>query len=276
MTIATTPPRRSHVARFVLFGLVAAARTGGGCASYTTPGRAADLRTFGVEPAARDELSDPSVIRAIDKRPLAAFPTGIAVARVQAPGYRSHTTEGWGTGRYSIVTPRDIEKPEQVERLARLPLVSGIAPLNRLLLPPQLETDLELRQAAAALHADMLLVYTLDTTFVVEDKAAPLTVITLGLSPNQQARVVTTASAVLMDTRNGYVYGVAEASEKDNRLASGWTSGDAVDESRRRAETKASEKLIGELETMWGGVVRTYAGGGGGGATRPPVVVEPR
>ena len=268
MTPLTTPLHCFRLSQFVLLGLFAVA-LGTGCASYATPGRAADLRTFGVDPAARDALSDSSILLETDKRPLAAFPTGIAVARVQAPGYRSHTAEGWGTGRYSIVTTRDIEKPEQVERLARLPLVTGIAPLNRLLLPPQLQTDLDLRQAAAALHADMLLVYTIDTTFRVEDKAAPLTVITLGLSPNQQARVVTTASAVLLDTHNGYVYGVAEATEQDTRLASAWTNRDAVDESRRRAETKAFDKLVGEIETMWGGVVRGYATGGGASAPAP-------
>jgi hypothetical protein len=249
-----------------------------GCASYTTPGRGANLEAFGVggDAAAatatdrRDALSDRSVVQAAGKRPLATFPTGIAVARVQAPGYQSRTAQGFGTGRYSVVTTRDIEKPEQIQRLAGLPLVTGIAPLNRLLLPSELNGDLELRQAAGTLHADMLLIYTIDTQFVVEDKAAPLTVVTLGLSPNQQARVVSTASAVLMDTRNGYVYGVAEATENDNRLTSAWTSSDAVDESRRRAETRAFEKLVGELETMWIGVVRTYAGQGRPAPTAVP------
>src|SRR5687768_6851759 len=104
MTPLTTLPHSFRFSLFVLLGLFAVALVTG-CASYATPGRAADLRTFGVHPAAaRDELSDSSILLETDKRPLAAFPTGIAVARVQAPGYRSHTAEGWGTGRYSIVT----------------------------------------------------------------------------------------------------------------------------------------------------------------------------
>ena len=131
--------------------------------------------------------------------------------------------------------------------------------MNRLLLPPQLNSDMDLRQAAAALHADVLLVYTLDTTFRVEDSLAPLTVVTLGLSPNQHARVVCTASAVLLDTRNGFVYGVAEATQQGTQLASAWTSGAAVDDTRRRTETQAFDKLVGELEKTWVGVVRTYA-----------------
>src|SRR5258706_577198 len=82
--------------------------------------------------------------------------------------------------------------------------------------------------------ADMLLVYAVDTTFRGQDNAAPLSVITLGLSPNQQAQVVCTASAVLMDTRNGYIYGVAEATDRGTQLTSAWTSGSAVDQARTR------------------------------------------
>jgi hypothetical protein len=93
-------------------------------------------------------------------------------------------------------------------------MVSGVGPINRLLLPTHLETDRELREAAARMHADVLLLYTLDTTFVVEDKAAPLTVVSLGLSPNKQANVICTASALLMDTRNGYLYGEVSTDTK--------------------------------------------------------------
>jgi hypothetical protein len=205
------------------------------------------------------QQGDPSIVAAMGTQPLAHFPTGIAAVRIQASGYRSDTAEGWGTGRYSIITTRDIEGPADMGRLAKLPLVSGVGPINRLLLPTNLESDRELREAAARMHADVLLVYTLDTTFLVEDKAAPLTVVTLGLSPNQQAKVVCTASALLMDTRNGYLYGIAEATDRQDQLASAWTSSAAVDQTRRRTESKAFSKLVSELEKTWAGVVQTYA-----------------
>lgn len=230
-----------------------------GCASYTTPGRGAPLSAFGLSADQREGLTDATVVQAMGKQPLARFPASVAVARVQASGYSSRTAQGYGAGAYSVITSRDIEKSEQIQRLAALPMVQGIAPLNRLVLPWTLQSDLELRQAAAQLHADLLLIYTIDTQFNVEDKLAPLTVVTLGLSPNQQARIRTTASAMLMDTRNGYIYGVAEASEKDSRLTSGWTSTDAVDESRRIAEGKAFDKLVDEIAVMWTGVVQQYA-----------------
>jgi hypothetical protein len=244
-----------------------------GCSSYTTPGRGADMNVLGVRTAPsevdRRLATDSSVQAALDKRPLAQFPTAVAVARVQAPGYRSMTAEGWGQGKYSVVTTRDVESDAQVDRLNRLPMVLGIAPLNRMLIRSDLQSDRELRQAAAQLHADVLLVYTLDTTFNDQDNAKPLSVITLGLAPVRQVRVVTTASAVLLDTRNGYVYGVAEATERQQSGTNLWQTDTTADATRRDTESKAFEKLVGELEKSWTGVVTRYAGG-----SRAPITVQ--
>lgn len=226
-----------------------------GCAtSYTTPGRGAEMQLFG---AAKDQMSDNSVVQVIDRRPLATLPASIAFVRVQAPGYSSDSTQSWGRGAYSIITARDIRDEDKVlaDLRGRMAKVKGFAPISRLLLPEEMHSDLELRQAAAALHADMVLIYTLDTSFRVQDVAAPLSVITLGLSPNQVAHVTCTASAVLIDTRNGYVYGIGEATEQQDQLASAWTSDVAVDQTRRRVEGKAFAKLASELEQTWAGVV---------------------
>src|SRR5207248_2072656 len=193
-----------------------------GCAAYATPGRGADLRAVGVTSAMAAVGTEPGIEQQLNKKPLASLPTGIAVVRLQAPGYRSATAEGFGQGRYSVVTTRDVEPEAAVQRLAQMPMVSGVAPINRLLLPEHLESDAELRHAAAQLHADVLLVYTVDTTFRKNDLAEPLTLVTLGISPNQKATIVSTASAVLMDTRNGYVYGVSEATARGSKLMGAW------------------------------------------------------
>ncbi len=229
-----------------------------GCAQYATPGRPADLAAVGVTPEIRANQTEAGITDSFAKRPLAQLPTGIAVARLQAPDYHSQTAQGWGTGRYSIVTTRDVEPDSAVDRLAKLPKVHGVAPISRMLLPATLNSDKELRQAAAQLHADMLLVYTLDTSFTKNDLAVPLTVVTLGLSPNQKANIVSTASAVLLDTRNGYVYGVAEASSRSSKLMGAWGSTDTIDESRRQTETDAFTKLVGEVEKMWTGVLTQF------------------
>ncbi|MDQ3439676.1 MAG: hypothetical protein M3478_04940 [Planctomycetota bacterium] len=249
-------------------GVLALACAGvGGCSSYATPGGAADLAVMGVQPdlaAAIASQTDVTMQEKFDRKPLARFPAAIAIARVQAPGYESHTAGSYGRGAYSVVTTRDVEKPEHLAKLAKLELISEVGPISRVLLPSQLKSDQELREAAAAMRADMLLIYTLDTNYYVRDMAKPLSVVTLGLSPNQQARVTTTASAVLMDTRNGYIYGLAEASESHNRLASAWTNDDAIDAARLKTEAAAFDKLVVELEKTWAGVVARYAKPGAG------------
>src|SRR5678815_2655007 len=94
-----------------LLALVWLLTTGCG-AHYTTPGRGADLRAMtgdmAREMAAVPQPGDPSIVSALGTQPLARFPTGVAVVRIQAPGYESETADGWGTGRYSFITTRDI------------------------------------------------------------------------------------------------------------------------------------------------------------------------
>jgi len=222
-----------------------------GCASYVTPGHGADLATL--------KQSDAGLQEVMARKPLATFPCAIAVVRLQAPGYRSQTAESFGSGRYSVVTTRDVETTEQIERLTKLPQVQGLAPVNRLLLPERLDSEQDLRRAAAQLHADMLLVYTLDTTFYVDDGLKAASVVTLGLSPHEKARVATTASAVLFDTRNGYVYGVAEASARHEQFTNAWDSEHAIDSARLMTEADAFGKLVDELEKTWKLVLAQYS-----------------
>lgn len=232
-----------------------------GCASsYRVPGRAAELSAFGVDQNAREQLTDSSIQRHLTRQPLATFPAAVAVARVQAPGYRSYAYDSYGKGRYSVVTTREEELDAPLKRLQKLPMMTGIAPVGRLLLPEELQSDRELRNAAAQLHAELLLIYTLDTTFHTSDVDSPLDLVTLGFIPSRTAHVNCTASGVLMDTRNGYIYGVVESSTKQSQAANAWTTDAATDAARKRAEAEAIDKLVGEFETMWSAVVNTYGG----------------
>jgi hypothetical protein len=230
----------------------------GGCARYVTPGGPADWRALGVTDEIVGRQTDYTIAEKLQRKPLATFPAAVAVVRVQDSGYRSYSASGYGSGRYSVVSVRDVESDEQFARISRLPMMRGLAPLNRLVLPGRLDSDLELREGAANVQADMLFIYTLDTVFDVRSQIPPMGVITLGLFPDEEARVTCTASGVLMDTRNGYVYGLAEGSAGDQSLANAWTSAAAVDRIRRSAEAEAFESLVAEFERMWRGVVAQY------------------
>lgn len=241
-----------------------------GCASYyNAPGGAADMSVFGVSGSRQAAMTDSSVAAQLDKRPAASIPAVIALAHVQAPGYSSYCERGYGTGKYSVVTNLDAEKPEDLERLRKLPMVRDVALMSRLVLPSELRSDIDLRAAAGALHADMLLVYTFDTTFRTDDFASPLTLVTLGLFPSKTAQVSTTASAALIDTRTGYIYGTTTGRSRQSQLANSWTSEKAADDARLRAEREALDEVLTGVEQLWGRVILDSPSWAGRAAAAP-------
>lgn len=237
--------KRFHAPALLLLTLLA------GCARYTTPGGAAPMSTF--------TGGDYAVEERMKRQPAAAFPARIAVVRVQDAGYDSYREHAYGRGRYSVVTTRDTEREKHLERLASWPMVAGVAPVNRLLLSPDLKNDKELREAAASLRCDMVLLYTFDTRFNIKSHdIGPLNMIALGAIPNKEARVSSTASAVILDVRTGFVYGVAESTVDINKFTTPWSSRDAMENARVNAEAQAMEKLVGELEKTWKGIVEEH------------------
>lgn len=129
--------------------------------------------------------------------------------------------------------------------------MAGIVTLNRMLLPEHLESDRDLRAAASRLQADLLFLYTFDTAFFDNDVAKPLTVVTLGLSPTRRISAATTCSALLLDTRTGYVYSAYEATERTETLSTSWGSSDSADEARRNNEREAFKKVTDEFVNTW-------------------------
>jgi len=264
-----------------LFLLLVLAVMVSGCASYTTPGGSvplADLAETDVSESQTtkpvggvpsSELAGTGINKFLTIQPAARFPARIAVARVQAPGYTSQTDAGFGTGRYSVVTTRYVESDESFERMESMPQVAGFGPLNRILLPAELDSLKALRTAAARLRADILLVYTFDTSFRVgAQHFGPVNVIALGLLPNKEVAVTTTASAAFFDVRTEFLYGLAEASARESRYSSIWSSGDAVDELRVATERKAFEALVPEIEDAWAGIIREHAGAPAGAISK--------
>jgi hypothetical protein len=226
----------------------------GGCAtSYVVPGPRADMQVFGSS----------SIQDSFAEKATAPFPATLAFARVQSPAYANfgfrQPASASPSSRYSVITTREAEEDAQVDRLGRLPQVTGVTTINRMLLPAELQTDKELREAAARLHADLLLVYTFDTAFFDVDQARPLSVITLGLSPTRVTSVSTTVSALLMDTRTGYIYGSFEATKKADTRSTSWSTGEAADTTRRDNERAAFAQLLDQVEKTWPKLLSQYA-----------------
>jgi hypothetical protein len=226
-----------------------------GCATYHVPGGRADLTA----------ITNPSIQDSFAAAPAAQLPAGVAFVRVQAPSYRNGyiDTHGgvWGQGRFSVVTVREVEDETDLARLAGLPQMGGLIGLSTMLLPQKLDTDLALRQAAARLKADMIVLYTFETKFHDTDKAVALSVVTLGLSPTRKIAVHVNASALVMDTRTGFIYCAIETNEKRELYSNAWESGQSADRARQDAERAAFKKLVGEFETAWPAITQRTAQG---------------
>jgi hypothetical protein len=222
------------------------------CASYRTPGGGVSI----------PELTTPSVADAMARKPAASWPARIIAVRVQGAGYQSYSNRSYGQGRYSVVTTRDIETEADFARLGAMPQVAGVGALNRLLLPGNLESADELRTAAAQLQGDIVFMYTIDTSFRTDtQQIGPLQLVSLGFFPNKKAKVTSTCAIALIDTRTGYVYGVAESTSKEDQRSDLWNSEEAIEKARARAERGAFVAALGETEKLWAQVAAVQSGG---------------
>jgi hypothetical protein len=256
--------------RLSSLALAAFVLLGAGCsAHYTTRGSPADL-DFLVQDqeekhAAADERAagDLSLREILERRPTASFPVSIAVVRLQAP--RDEWRSPWhrpdqpvAQHQFQVVTLRDVETDASLQRLRDLPQVHSIAGVNPLLVPKRLDSDVSLRKIAAQLRADVLLAYTLDTHEELDDESPVISLLTLGLLPTHEIEVRTTASAVLLDTRTGYCYGVAEGTASRDPHTSYWTWEENTEDARVANEREAFAKLVESFEETWTGVVAEF------------------
>lgn len=219
-----------------------------GCSTYLPPAGRANFDAFIPQ-------SDTRLQESFALAPAAGLPAHLVFARVQTSGYRNYHTdrEGgvYGHGRYSIFTTRELDEEAELERLTRLPDVGSIGTLNRLLVPEELVSDHDLRESAARLKADMVVIYTFDTSFYTKERPGPAKVITLGNAHTRHVTVNVTASALVMDTRTGFIYAALESNERREIATNLWRNGRDADTARRDAEKAAFKKLADEFYRNW-------------------------
>jgi hypothetical protein len=235
------------------FACVLAALAISGCAHYRTPGSGVSI----------PDITSPDIADAMARKPAATWPARIIVVRVQGPGYESYSNRGYGQGRFSVVTTRDIEQEADFQRIGRMPKVAAIGMLSRLLLPGNLGSADDLRTGAAQLQGDIVMMYTIDTAFRTETtNIGPLQTLALGFFPTHKAKVTSTCSVALLDTRTGYVYGVAEWTSGEDQRGNVWNEEKAIEKARAKAERDAFTGALGEVERLWAGIVTAQMGGG--------------
>ena len=222
------------------------------CSSYVNSPTARAARVKQSE-----AFSHPLIAHAYNAKPTIHFPATIVVAPM-------------GGGAQQEL--RALDAFGKLDSLKSLPQVKDITTLSSLLMsdrdgeiegsngksaPIWNKSDLILREAAAKMHADAVLLIQLETNITDGKIFTPLTTLSLGLFPNDRAEVIATALAALVDTRTGYVYATAERSAGRTCYAMSWDDS-TRDRARERATRSALEKLLTEFPAVWRGVVQTH------------------
>lgn len=186
----------------------------------------------------------------------ASLPVRLGMARVQSGESRPRS------GDWTLEPTVGLVGDEQLAKLRALPGVADAATLSRMLVGPEVN-ELTLRQAAARMGLDVLLLTTFEHRQSGGDAMVPLSVVTLGLSPSHVAETQVAASAVLLDVRSGQVLASMEASGKSSRLANTYTARDAAQAAAFNAEREAAVKLLEVFIEHWPAVQgRIMAGTG--------------
>lgn len=241
-----------------------------GCySSYATPGKAADFSDLGLSVRSQDMtdderalLTDRFIEQRLNTKPLASFPARIVFAQVQGTGYRWSGRSTYGEGNTTIVdTHHDPAMEEAIKTLSDPPMpgVTSLGILNSLLVPDRIRDHSDLRAAAANLQADMLLLYTFDTKIHDDEFLPYVGILTLGLFPDRVTKATSNASAILIDTRNGYVYGAATGIAEASEVSSFLGSSKAFDKAIKRVEADAMIDLVKNMRTAWGLILDEHA-----------------
>lgn len=232
-----------HMSQPSLAATVAAALFLSGCSSYVnSPAVARALKEK------REAFSDPILAHAFNAKPAIRFPATIALA-ANCRDTRDHLR--------AISAHGTIDTWSSLPQLARVAIISPLLTEgNRSGNDPK--ADLRLREAAAKLHADAVLILATETQATDGKIIAPLTELSLGLLPNKRYELISTALAALVDTRTGYIYGTIEKSRSRSGLTMAWGSDDVIRHARAKVEREAMEKLLADFPAFWRGVVETH------------------
>lgn len=167
-------------------------------------------------------------------------PATIAIARLQAIEYGRAT---------ELVTTRSNVESEAYASLGRRYDVRAVVPVSAALLGgSRVSTIADVTRAAAAVSADVVLVYSIGSKSDYRNPGlGPVDVLTLGLLPVRSHEIHLTAIASLVDVDTGYLLGVATVDETDRQLGNAWSEDDAYRDALRRAEDRAITRLFDDF-----------------------------
>ncbi len=223
----------------------------GACSQVHTTSGAEYLARY--EATSKGAVIDREIREAASVEPILTFPARLGIAKInqgRMVGIRPTELKLWSEiaarnhrlGEFVAVSPLIAEFAEDSGRLNRTALFGDARELVK-----------KIRIGAARQHVDAVLVYGVDSA--AHRDSTPLafldiTIIGGAILPTRKIEASAIASALLIDVRNGYVYGTTTASAEDERLSVTWGAGGRTRKAGERVVREAIRNLIPEVEKM--------------------------
>ena len=256
--------------------LIAAALGGCGAHVQTTSGaeylarydaEAAATRRIGAPPAdgtgrrtTRGMVGDldPAIREAASVEPILRFPARIGLARIEGQELTGIPPEEAAIWHALAERYRKLGTFVPVEPLvahyAARSIQAGARRSTATIGATRIASTIDtIRVGAARQHLDAVLIYAVgqrgsksNTVLSVFD----ITIIGGAILPTREIEIEGLGRALLMDVRNGYPYGTADASVDLAEYSPSFGSDARTEDLRRQAVLKVTEKLAGEVDTM--------------------------
>ncbi len=240
-------------------GLVIASSLLTSCANYRSPGMGLDVHEM-LETSGPEHRSDQGSTNLA--QPAAMLPIRLVLVRIQRAGYPSMYEPCHGSGRYCVLTVRDVESDADLAQLADLPQVASLIPVPRRLVPERINAPIDLRRSLANAHiGDMALLYSIDTQAQVGEtpSSEPLAKIKRSLQVDQPVTMRSRVTAALIDVRTGFVYLQTRTDFAETLPGWGWNSPEHTDRAHQRVERQAFHAMVGNISQHWSEVITPLA-----------------
>ena len=214
-----------------------------------------DVPIYGV--LGQEKVTEASIKEALATKPQFSWPAKLAVAEIgrsELDGltYRDRTILAEGLAPVSAT-----DEKLWNERLRKdHPDIGAAVALPSLLVPASEDPMiLRLRQAAAKVHADLLLVYMRESDWGERPNPASiayLTILGLWISPGNDLEGCTVAKGILFDVRNGFVYGVVAGDAETRATVPAVYAEGTREKMRKRTRAESLTDLMDETSGLVG------------------------
>jgi hypothetical protein len=200
------------------------------------------------------DLSDQKIETYLKAKVTPVFPTTLAVAKVKIPYYDYGTSYQYGERHPEIMVLENLQGDEAAgwQKFTEMKLANNRRVIEQIqflspLLVDGLPTLKKLRDAAAIVHAPMLLVYVQqdDTAGGYNDAAvAYWTFVGLFFVPGNTVGYYSTCQAILVDTQTGYILATAQSDAmREEKVLPGM-----VDTVKLRLRTQARAESLQQIQ----------------------------